>query len=173
MVATEMGNPLSWCVPLPFRQTNCFNLSFFDSPSCFEVSDHPKLEDCYQGQVQTALEFALTIEDFDDLVDPHHLYDCCLGLEPLAFVLKKIALEVKSMYNLTFLFPFSLQELGFLTFCFVEMATRYSKDKYIRVKNLKNEPLSQLTPRSKKRKLDEGKDETPTPLSLFGTDNLS
>ena len=62
----------------------------------------------YQGQVQTALEFALTIEDFDDLVDPHHLYDCCLGLEPLAFMLKKIALEVKSMYTLTFLFPFSL-----------------------------------------------------------------
>ena len=49
------------------------------------------------------------------------------------------------------------------------MATRYSKDKYIHVKNLKNEPLSQLTPRSKKRKLDEGKDKTPTPLSLFGT----
>lgn len=49
------------------------------------------------------------------------------------------------------------------------MATRYSKDKYARVKNLKNEPLSLLTPKSKKCKLDEGKDETPTPLSLFGT----
>ena len=49
------------------------------------------------------------------------------------------------------------------------MATRYSKGKYARVKNLKNEPLSHITPGSKKRKLDEGKDETPTPLSLFGT----
>ena len=40
------------------------------------------------------------------------------------------------------------------------MATRYSKDKYARVKSLKNNPLSQLIP---------GKDETPAPLSLFGT----
>ena len=49
------------------------------------------------------------------------------------------------------------------------MATRYSKDKYARVKSLKNEPLSHITLGSKKRKRDEGKDETPTPLSLFGT----
>ena len=49
------------------------------------------------------------------------------------------------------------------------MATRYSKDKYARVKSLKNEPLSHITLGSKKRKMDEGKDETPTPLSLFGT----
>nr|POF22897.1 hypothetical protein CFP56_38184 [Quercus suber] len=49
------------------------------------------------------------------------------------------------------------------------MATRYSTNKYARVKGLKNDPLSQLTPGSKKRKLGEGKDETPAPLSLFGT----
>ena len=49
------------------------------------------------------------------------------------------------------------------------MATRYSKDKYVRVKSLKNEPLSQLTPGSKKRKLNEGKDNTHAPLSLLGT----
>ena len=50
-----------------------------------------------------------------------------------------------------------------------EMATRYSKDKYAHVKSLKNEPLSYITPRSKKRKRDEEKDETTAPLSLFGT----
>jgi len=68
------------------------------------------LEDLYQGRVQAALEIALTIEDFDDLVDPHHLYNCCLGLEPSAFVLKKIAGEEKSMLNLSslLLFPFFL-----------------------------------------------------------------
>ena len=49
------------------------------------------------------------------------------------------------------------------------MATRYNKDKYAHVKSLKNEPLSQLTPRLKKCKLDEGIDETSAPLSLFGT----
>ena len=37
------------------------------------------------------------------------------------------------------------------------------------MKSLKNEPLSQLTPRSKKHKIDEGKDETLALLSLFGT----
>lgn len=49
------------------------------------------------------------------------------------------------------------------------MATRYSTNKYAYVKGLKNELLSQLTPGLKKRKLGEGKDETPAPLSLFGT----
>lgn len=49
------------------------------------------------------------------------------------------------------------------------MATKYSKDKYARVKSLKNEPLSQLIPGSKKCKPDEGKDETLALLSLFGT----
>ena len=52
---------------------------------------------------------------------------------------------------------------------FAEMATRYSKDKYACVKNLKNEPLSLITPGSKKRKLDEGKDKTPAIQSLFLT----
>ena len=77
---------------------------------CFAISDRLELEDHYQGRVQVALEFALTIEDFDDLVDPHHLYNCCLGLEPSAFVLKKIAWEEKSMLNLSslLLFPFFL-----------------------------------------------------------------
>ena len=40
------------------------------------------------------------------------------------------------------------------------MATRYSKDKYACIKSLKNEPLSHITPRSKKHKMDEGKNET-------------
>ena len=53
------------------------------------------------------------------------------------------------------------------------MATRYSKDKYARVKGLKNEPVSHLTLESKKRKLDEGKDETTAPLSIFGTPSSS
>ena len=97
-----MENPLSWCVPLPFHLTNCFNLSFSNSPACFANSDRPKSKDRYQGKVQTTLEFAFTIEDFDDLVDLCHLYDCCLGPKPLAFVLKKITREEKSMFNFTF-----------------------------------------------------------------------
>ena len=64
------------------------------------------MEDRYQGRVQVALEFALTIEDFDDLMDPRHLYDCCLGPKPSAFVLKKITREEKSMLSLSSLLLF-------------------------------------------------------------------
>ena len=53
------------------------------------------------------------------------------------------------------------------------MAIRYNKDKYARVKNLKNEPLSLITPRSKKRKLDERKHKTPALQLLFCTSTPS
>nr|POE78113.1 hypothetical protein CFP56_37905 [Quercus suber] len=43
------------------------------------------------------------------------------------------------------------------------MATRYSKDKYARIKNLKNEPLANLTSGSKKRKLGDEKAEVSFP----------
>ena len=73
-----------------------------------------------------------------------------------------------------FLFFFLIEKLVLLSdLLLAEMATRYSKDKYARVKGLKNEPVSHLTLESKKRKLDEGKDETPAPLSIFGTPSSS
>ena len=40
------------------------------------------------------------------------------------------------------------------------MATKYSKDKYARIRNLKNEPLANLTSDSKKRKLSDEKVDT-------------
>ena len=46
------------------------------------------------------------------------------------------------------------------------MATRYSKDKYAHIKNLKNEPLANLTSDSKKRKLSGEKADTATLLSV-------
>lgn len=42
------------------------------------------------------------------------------------------------------------------------MATRYSKEKYARIRGLKNEPLSKLATDSKKRKLGEENGETAT-----------
>lgn len=42
------------------------------------------------------------------------------------------------------------------------MATRYRKDKYARIKNLRNEPLANLTFDSKKRKLSDEKADTTT-----------
>ena len=118
--------------------------------TCLAISDRPALEECYQGRTEAALKFALTIDDFDDLGDPHHLYDCC-GPEPSAFVLKKIAHEEKSRFDLAYLF---------ISLFIIRLSL---------LKSLKNEPLSLLTPGSKKYKLEEGKDETPAPLSLFGT----
>ena len=80
----------------------------------FAISECPKFEDCYQVRVQATLGFALTIEDFDDLVDPRHLYGCCLGPEPFAFVLKKIIREEKSMLSLSSFF-FLIEKLVLLS----------------------------------------------------------
>lgn len=46
------------------------------------------------------------------------------------------------------------------------MATRYSKEKYARIRGLKNEPLSNLIADSKKRKLGEEKGEIATLPSI-------
>ena len=111
----------------------------------------------------------LTVDNFDELVDPRRLYECCLGPEPFAYVLKKIAQEEKSSFLILRPFLFFLIEFHPTNLLSAEMTTRYSKDKYARVKNLKGEPLSHITPGSKRCKLDEGKDETLAPLSLFDT----
>ncbi|XP_065615732.1 uncharacterized protein LOC136061637 [Quercus suber] len=102
--------------------------------------DRPILEDQYLHRVRAALSYAREIEDFDDLVDPRHLYDCFLGPEPSKYVLEKIRREEKT-----------------------KMATRYNKDKYTHIKNLKNEPLANLTSDSKKRKLGDDKVEASIP----------
>ena len=116
------------------------------------------LKEHYQARIKAALEFALTFDDFDKLVDPRCLYECCLGPEPSVYVLRKIAQEEKSRFLVLLSY---LTEFYPTNLLFVEMATRYSIDKYACVKSLKNETLSLITPGSKKRKLDEGKDETP------------
>ena len=118
------------------------------------------LEEHYQGRIKAAFEFALTADNFDKLVNPRHLYECCLRLEPSTYLLKKIAKEEKSRFLILCLFLNYLIDFHPTNLFLVEMATGYSKDKYACVKSLKNEPLSLIAPRLKKRKLDEGKDET-------------
>ena len=44
----------------------------------FVVSNRPKLENQHHEWVRAALAFDQEIEDFDDLVDPRRLFDCCL-----------------------------------------------------------------------------------------------
>ena len=127
------------------------------------------MEERYQGRIKAALKFALTVDDFDELVDPHRLCEYCLGLEPFAYVLKKNAQEEKSRFLILRLFLSYLTDFHHTNLLLAKMATRYSKDKYAHVKSLKYEPLSLINPRSKKRRLDEGKDKTPALQSLFGT----
>ena len=75
--------------------------------------------------------------------------------------MKKIVQEEKSRFLILRLFLSYLIDFQPTNLLLAEMATRYSKDKYACVKSLRNEPLSLITPRSKKHRLDEGKDETP------------
>ena len=70
----------------------------------FVVSDRPELESQYHEQVRATLAFTREIKDFNDLVDPRHLFDCCLGLEPSKYVLEKIFREEKGKFVLVDLF---------------------------------------------------------------------
>ena len=62
------------------------------------------MEEQYQGHIEVALEFALTLlfEVFQGLVGARRLYECCLGPKPFELVLEKIALEERSMLFLLF-----------------------------------------------------------------------
>lgn len=57
-------------------------------PLVFAVKKHPKLKSKYEGCVQAAIEYASTIEDFDELVDARTLACHCLGPEPSHYVLR-------------------------------------------------------------------------------------
>ena len=51
------------------------------------VKRRPKLKSRYRQRVEAAIEYARTIEDFDDLVDLQTLAFHCLSPVPSAFVL--------------------------------------------------------------------------------------
>ena len=55
----------------------------------------PKLESKYQGRVKKAIEYAKTIESWEDLVDPHTFTFYCLGLDPSPYVLRLIDIKGK------------------------------------------------------------------------------
>ena len=55
----------------------------------------PKLKSKYQGRVEKAIEYAKTIESWDDLVDPRTLAFYCLGLDPSSYMLRLIDIEGK------------------------------------------------------------------------------
>ena len=55
----------------------------------------PKLKSKYQGRIEKAIEYAKSIESWDDLVDPRMLAFYCLGLDPSPYVLRSINIEEK------------------------------------------------------------------------------
>ena len=59
------------------------------------VKRQPKLKSRYKERVEKAIEYAKTIEDWDELVDPRTLAFYCLGPKPFAFVLRNIDIEGK------------------------------------------------------------------------------
>ena len=61
----------------------------------YAIKGWPKLKSRYKIRVEKAIEYARTIEDFDDLVDLRALAFYCLGPEPFAFVLQNIEIEEK------------------------------------------------------------------------------
>ena len=55
----------------------------------------PKLKSKYQSRVEKAIEYAKTIESWEDLVDPRTLAFYCLGPDPSPYVLRLIDIEGK------------------------------------------------------------------------------
>ncbi|KAL4621499.1 hypothetical protein ACB092_06G232600 [Castanea dentata] len=85
------------------------------------VKRRPKLKSRYKERVEKVIEYAQTIEDWDDLVDPRTLAFYCLGPEPSAFVLRNLRIEGKK-----------------------KMTTKFNKGMYDKMRAKKDEPLSHL-----------------------------
>ena len=67
------------------------NLPFFFCA----VKRLPRLKSKYQGRVENAIEYAKTVESWDDLVDPRTLAFYCLGPGPFSNMLWIIGIEGK------------------------------------------------------------------------------
>ena len=70
-----------------------YNLFFFFFWGA--VKRQPKLKSKYEGRVEKVIEYAKTVESWDDLVDPWTLAFYFLGLDPSPYVLRIIEIEGK------------------------------------------------------------------------------
>jgi len=59
------------------------------------VKRWPKLKSRYKERVEKEIEYAKTIEYWDDLMDPQTLAFYGLDLEPFAFILRNLEIEEK------------------------------------------------------------------------------
>ena len=93
-----MGNPELRCVNvsprlLIFILLICPSLTFV--VISLAVKRRPKLKCKYQDRVEKAIEYARTIESWEDLVDPRTLAFYCLGPDPSPYVLRNIDIKGK------------------------------------------------------------------------------
>jgi len=98
----SVGDPSTWCVCFVFVSLVCFSFGSSILTLCiflcsyFTVKDHLELEGRFEERVRAAVEYASTIDDFDDLVDLQTLAYHCLGPEPSPYILRAICHEEKS-----------------------------------------------------------------------------
>ena len=64
-------------------------------PFLCAIKRWPKLKSKYQGRVEKVIEYAKTVESWDDIVDPRTLAFYCLGMDPSLYVLRIIDIEGK------------------------------------------------------------------------------
>lgn len=87
------------------------------------------------------IEYASTIEDFDELVDPWTLARHCLGPEPSRYVLRAIWGEEKSRFVKIESICFLSTEMIKFFFFWAKMTTKFNQGMYARIKAKKNELL--------------------------------
>ena len=56
----------------------------------FVVKERPELESKFEERVQAAIKYIMTIDDFDELIDPRTLARHCLGPKPSLYVLSTL-----------------------------------------------------------------------------------
>ena len=61
----------------------------------FVLKERLELESRFDERVQAAVEYARTIKDFNELIDPRTLAHHCLGPEPSLYVLSALDREEK------------------------------------------------------------------------------
>ena len=81
----------------PFPSLFSFILAIIPDPCVLQsvVKERPELESGFDERVQVAVEYARTIEDFNELIDPRTLARHCLGPEPSLYVLSALDQEEK------------------------------------------------------------------------------
>ena len=110
------------------------------------VKKCPKLKSKYKSHVKVAIEYANTIDDFNNLLGLRTLAHHCFSPEPFAYVLRAIEIKEKSRCSFSFIAILnSLHSFFFFKcFYFTNMTMKFNQEMYAKIRVKKNEPLSNL-----------------------------